>query len=109
MPRAASWSRSAVGEGERAVGSTSGGSEGAAPKPGRSSAITSRSRASSGTTGSQTDFEAPSPWIRSSGSRAVAPSRRAGRRRAHRQLGFAKSTWTSPIRRSRKPASEELR
>ena len=29
--------------------------------------------------------------------------------RAHRQCGFAKRTWTSPMRRSRKPASEELR
>ena len=31
------------------------------------------------------------------------------RSRAHRHPGFANSAWTSPIRRSRKPASEELR
>ncbi len=45
----------------------------------------------------------PRPWISSSGSRA------AGRAGAHRAPGFAKSACTSPIRRSRKPASEELR
>ena len=43
--------------------------------------------------------EPPSPWIRSSGSRP----------RAHRHPGLAKSSCTSPIRRSRKPASEEQR
>ena len=97
-----------------AVGSTPAGSDGAVPKPGRSSAITRRSDSSSGTTGSQTLPEAPSPWISSSGSRpspVEAPPRSAAvaAALAHCHPGLAKRACTSPIRRSRKPASEEVR
>ena len=78
--------------------------------------ITSRSAASSGTTGSQTAAAGAEPvdqqqrLAAASIRRAVAGALAADRlARAQRQSGFAKSTWTSPIRRSRKPASEELR
>ena len=49
-----------------ALGSTPSGSGGAAPKPGMSSTITSRSASSNPTTGSQTTRLPPRPWRRSS-------------------------------------------
>ncbi len=50
-----------------AVGGVPAGIDSDSPKPGMSSAITSRSRASASSCGFQTSFVAPSPWIRTSG------------------------------------------
>ena len=96
-----------------AVGSSPSGSGGAAPKPGMSTACTSRSASSSGITGSQMLRVPPSPWMRSRGS-DIRGAELTGHMDpvcsdTSRAPGLANSACTSPIRRSRKPASEEER
>lgn len=57
------------------VGSSPPGKTGESPKPGRSTTSTSRSAASSGTTGFHTPRREPIPWIRTSGGLVPVPVR----------------------------------
>jgi hypothetical protein len=89
-----------------AVASSPAGSGGVSPKPGMSTACTSRSASSSGDHRLPDRARAAEPVDEEE--RLMLPAR-ALPPCAHRAPGFAKSACTSPIRRSRKPASEELR
>ncbi len=91
--------RARRGRGSRAVASSSSGSGGVAPKPGMSTACTSRSPSSSGITGSQMLRVPPSPWISSSCSLTARPaSRTAPARRRSAARGSP-----PPRRRGRSP------
>ena len=85
-----------------AVGSTSAGSGGVVAEARHVDRDAPRARPRAG--------RSPAPR-RCGAAEPVDQQQRLARRprRAHRQPGLAKSACTSPIRRSRKPASEELR